>query len=79
MHKTHKNAGGGAPRKRVHGRVGVQAEPLLVVPIARVTVTGPPFGVAFEEENVQFAPAGKPVQVSWTCWLNPFNGVTMIE
>ena len=52
---------------------------MLVVLIVRATVTTPPLGVTLEGENVQFAPAGKLVQASWTCWLNPFNGVTMIE
>ena len=50
-----------------------------VVPIVRATVTAAPFGVTLEGENTQFAPAGKLVQPSWTDWLNPFNGVTMIK
>lgn len=50
-----------------------------IVLIVRVTVTGPPLGVALEGENEQPAPAGKSMQPSWTCWLNPFDGVTMIE
>ena len=32
-------------------------------------------GVTADGEKLQLAPAGRPEQLSFTCWLKPFSGV----
>ena len=48
-----------------------------MVLIVKVAVTGPPRGVTEAGAAVQLASAGKPVQASITCALNPNKGLTV--
>jgi hypothetical protein len=42
---------------------------IVMVPVAVAA------GVSVAGEKLQLAPAGRPEQVSFSCWLNPFCGV----
>lgn len=76
--KTHSPGRKGGPPRCFHrgNRREVVADTVVVT--VRVTLAGEvPLGVTFKLENEQPDPPGKPlVQLNWTCWLNPYNGVT---
>jgi hypothetical protein len=48
---------------------------MAVVTTLTVAVAGDPLGVTEDGDTVQLDPAGAPVQVSMTTWLNPPRGV----
>ena len=70
---SHHPTRGGAPPNG-HPR-GPEPDVLTVVGTTILTVTGEPLGVTASLENLQLAPVGTWVQVKFTCWLNPFEGV----
>ena len=48
------------------------------VVIVSVVEVGPPFGVTVGGEKLHTAIVGRPEHANETCWLKPFEGVTVI-
>src|SRR5271170_3195988 len=64
-----KNAPENGSRKVPTAEVGAI---VIVMPLVIAVV-----GVRIEGKKLQVAPAGKPEQLSFNCWLKPFCGVTV--